>query len=52
MFGSDLPIETLRSSFADLCLAYDEVLRARTPQERREVLHDSAVQWLGTRSRG
>lgn len=52
MFGSDLPIETLRSSFADLCLAYDEVLRARTPQERRQVLHDSAVQWLGTRSPG
>jgi predicted TIM-barrel fold metal-dependent hydrolase len=50
MFGSDMPIETLRSSFADLCVAYDEVLRSRTPQERRQVLHDTAVDWLGTRS--
>jgi predicted TIM-barrel fold metal-dependent hydrolase len=50
MFGSDLPIETLRSSFSDLCVAYDEILRPRTPQERRQVLRDTAVEWLGTRS--
>ena len=50
MVGSDLPIETLRSSFAGLCVAHDEILRSRTPAERRLVLHDTAVQWLGTRS--
>ncbi len=50
MFGSDMPIETLRSPFANLCVAYDEVLRSRTPQERRQVVHDTVVEWLGTRS--
>ena len=49
MFGSDLPIETLRSSFADLCRAYDEILGSRTLQERHQVLHDTALQWLGAR---
>jgi len=49
---SEAETATLRASFADLCVAYDEVLRSRTPQERRQVLHDTAVQWLGTRSPG
>ena len=30
MVGSDLPIETLRSSFAELCGAYDEIFRSRS----------------------
>jgi predicted TIM-barrel fold metal-dependent hydrolase len=50
MVGSDMPIETLRSSFADLCHAYDEIFRSRSPQERRQVFHDTALRWLATRT--
>ena len=51
MVGSDMPIETLRSSFSDLHGAYDEIFRSRTPEERRQLLHDTAMGWLGARGR-
>jgi predicted TIM-barrel fold metal-dependent hydrolase len=47
MVGSDLPIETLRSSFADVCRAYDEIFRSRSSEERRQLFHDTALRWLG-----
>jgi predicted TIM-barrel fold metal-dependent hydrolase len=50
MVGSDMPIETLRSTFADLCHAYDEIFRSRSLQERRQVLRETALRWLGTRT--
>ena len=49
MVGSDLPIETLRSSFAELCGAYDEIFRSRSPQERHQLFHDTAMRRLATR---
>jgi predicted TIM-barrel fold metal-dependent hydrolase len=52
MFGSDWPIESLRSSFAGLCRAYDEIFRSRTPEERRQLFQDSALRWLGARTPG
>ena len=50
MVGSDMPIETLRTSFADLCRAYDEIFRSRRTEERRQLFHDTAMQWLATRT--
>lgn len=50
MFGSDWPIESLRSSFSGLCRVYDEIFRSRTSEERRQLFHDSALRWLGART--
>ena len=47
MVGSDMPIETLRSTFGDLCAAYDELFRDRSAEERRQLFHDTAVRWFG-----
>jgi predicted TIM-barrel fold metal-dependent hydrolase len=47
MVGTDMPIETLRSPFADVYGAYDEIFRARSGPERRQLFHDAAVGWLG-----
>jgi predicted TIM-barrel fold metal-dependent hydrolase len=46
MFGSDFPIETLRSSYVRLCAAYDGIFAGRTDDERRRLLHDTALSWL------
>jgi predicted TIM-barrel fold metal-dependent hydrolase len=50
MFGSDMPIETLRSTFGDLRRAYDEIFDGRSDDERRQLFHDTALHWLGARS--
>jgi predicted TIM-barrel fold metal-dependent hydrolase len=49
MVGSDMPIETLRSTFSDVCRAYDEIFRSRSVEERRQLFHDTALRWLGAR---
>lgn len=46
MFGSDFPIETLRSTYAGLCAAYEEAFAGRTDDERRHLFHDTALTWL------
>jgi predicted TIM-barrel fold metal-dependent hydrolase len=48
MLGSDLPIERLRSGFADLYRAYDEIFAGHTPRDREMLLHASAEHWYGT----
>jgi predicted TIM-barrel fold metal-dependent hydrolase len=50
MFGSDMPIETLRSTFGDLRRAYDAIFDGRSDDERRQLFHDTALHWLGARS--
>jgi predicted TIM-barrel fold metal-dependent hydrolase len=50
MFGSDMPIETLRSTFGDLRRAYDDIFDGRSDDERRQLFHDTALHWLGARS--
>ncbi|MGH3676983.1 MAG: amidohydrolase family protein [Mycobacterium sp.] len=47
MLGSDLPIETLRSTFSQLYRAYHEVFAGRFADERAQLLSATAVDWLG-----
>jgi predicted TIM-barrel fold metal-dependent hydrolase len=46
MLGSDLPIERLRSGFAPLYGAYDEIFAERGPRDREMLLRD-AQRWYG-----
>ena len=47
MLGSDLPIERLRSGFAPLYGAYDEIFAGYTATERHMLLAGSAMRWYG-----
>ena len=47
MLGSDLPIETLRSSFVDLYAAYDTIFDSDTEDERRLLFGDTARRVYG-----
>ena len=47
MLGSDLPIETLRSSFGDLYTAYDAVFASYSGDDRRQLFSDSALRLYG-----
>jgi predicted TIM-barrel fold metal-dependent hydrolase len=46
MLGSDLPIERLRSGFAPLYGAYDEIFAEHGPRDREMLLRD-ARRWYG-----
>jgi predicted TIM-barrel fold metal-dependent hydrolase len=50
MFGSDMAIETHRSTFGDLRRAYDAIFDGRSDDERRQLFRDTALHWLGARS--
>jgi predicted TIM-barrel fold metal-dependent hydrolase len=47
MLGSDLPIETLRSSFGDLYTAYDAIFDSYSEGERRLLFGDTARRLYG-----
>lgn len=47
MLGSDVPIETLRSSFADLYTAYDAIFDAHSDDERRLLFGATAQRVYG-----
>ena len=47
MLGSDLRIERLRSGFARLYGAYDEIFSAHAPREREMLLRTTAERWYG-----
>jgi predicted TIM-barrel fold metal-dependent hydrolase len=47
MLGSDLPIETLRSSFGDLYAAYDAIFDSYSEDDRRLLFGDSARRLYG-----
>ena len=47
MLGSDLPIETLRSSFNGLYAAYDAIFDARSDEERRMLFSGTAQRVYG-----
>jgi len=47
MLGSDFPIETLRSTFAELYGAYDEILAGCSADERRDLFAGTATRWYG-----
>jgi predicted TIM-barrel fold metal-dependent hydrolase len=47
MLGSDLPIERLRSGFAPLYRAYDEIFAQHAPPDRELLLRGTAEQWYG-----
>ena len=47
MLGSDLPIETLRSTFGQLYGAYSDVFGDRSADERTQLLSGTALDWLG-----
>jgi predicted TIM-barrel fold metal-dependent hydrolase len=47
MLGSDMPIETLRSTFADLYAAYDAIFADRSDDDRRWLFADTARQVYG-----
>jgi predicted TIM-barrel fold metal-dependent hydrolase len=47
MLGSDLPIETLRSSFGDLYGAYDAIFDTQTEDERRLLFGGAARRVYG-----
>jgi predicted TIM-barrel fold metal-dependent hydrolase len=51
MLGSDLPIERLRSDFAALCAAYDEIFAGRSDDERAALFGQTALQWYGSGGR-
>jgi predicted TIM-barrel fold metal-dependent hydrolase len=51
MLGSDLPIETLRSSFGELYRAYDDIFSGRSEDERTRVFGATAVDWLAVPAR-
>lgn len=46
MIGTDYPIESLRTSYADLYGAYDEMLRDLTPDQREDLFSETAHCWL------
>jgi predicted TIM-barrel fold metal-dependent hydrolase len=52
MLGSDLPIETLRSSFTDLYTAYDAIFDAFSDDDRRALFADTARRVYGARADG
>ena len=43
LFGSNFPIEKLWTSYADLVSAHRKALEGLSPQQRRAVLHDTAL---------
>jgi predicted TIM-barrel fold metal-dependent hydrolase len=47
MLGSDLPIERLRSGFAPLYRAYDEIFAEHSPRDREMLLRATAERWYG-----
>ncbi|CAG7634889.1 amidohydrolase family protein [Rhodococcus opacus] len=47
MLGSDLPIESLRSTFGQLYGAYADVFDDRSADERTRLLGGTALDWLG-----
>jgi predicted TIM-barrel fold metal-dependent hydrolase len=47
MLGSDLPIERLRSGFAPLYGAYEEIFAEHAPRERDMLLRTTAERWYG-----
>jgi predicted TIM-barrel fold metal-dependent hydrolase len=47
MLGSDLPIETLRSSFSDLYTAYDTIFDSYSETDRRLLFGDTARRLYG-----
>ena len=47
MLGSDLPIERLRSTFARLFEAYDEIFADQSPHEREQLFGGTAQRWYG-----
>jgi predicted TIM-barrel fold metal-dependent hydrolase len=47
MLGSDLPIETLRSSFSDLYTAYDTIFDSYSQTDRRLLFGDTARRLYG-----
>ena len=47
MLGSDLPIETLRSSFGDLYTAYDAIFDSYPQDDRRLLFGDTAQRLYG-----
>jgi len=49
MLGSDLPIETLRSSFGGLYAAYDTIFDAYSEDDRRLLFGDTARRLYGGR---
>jgi predicted TIM-barrel fold metal-dependent hydrolase len=52
MLGSDLPIETLRSSFTDLYTAYDAIFDAFSDDDRRALFADTARRVYGIGAAG
>ena len=49
MLGPDLPIERLRSGFAPLYGAYDEIFAGYTASERHMLLAGTAMRWYWSR---
>ena len=47
MLGSDLPIETLRSSFAQLYGSYDEIFSSYSDDDRQHLFSDTALRLYG-----
>jgi predicted TIM-barrel fold metal-dependent hydrolase len=47
MLGSDLPIETLRSSCGDLYAAYDAIFDSYSEDDRRLLFGDTARRLYG-----
>ena len=45
MLGSDVPIENLRSGFAPLYAAYDEIFSGFSGDERAMLFHRTAERW-------
>lgn len=52
MLGSDLPIETLRSSFGRLYAAYDDIFATCSGPERHQLFGATAREWLGRAGSG
>jgi len=52
MLGSDLPIETLRSSFTDLYTAYDAIFDTFSDDDRRALFADTARRVYGAGAAG
>ena len=47
MLGSDLPIETLRSSFAQLYGSYHEIFSSYSDDDRQHLFSDTALRLYG-----
>jgi predicted TIM-barrel fold metal-dependent hydrolase len=52
MLGSDMPIETLRSSVVELYGAYDAIFARCSSSERYDLFAGTARRWYGARSAG